>query len=374
MERIGIFGGTFDPVHNEHVYLAQQVKRELGLSALIAVPTLIPPHKSHSECAPAAARCEMLALAFGRENVCDYEIREGGTSYTYKTLEYLKSVYPDRELIFLVGGDMLEDFKTWKYPERILAAARLAAFEREGTHVDFGRECSLIRERYGAEVIRLKSCGKKVSSTKIRLYTMFGLEISAYVPRKVEAYIRREGLYAPTLAVELVRSVLNERRFMHTANVAVCALDKAKILGLDRDRVFDACVYHDIAKFVDPKKQPGAVPADAPEPVAHAFLGAYMLEHEFGIKDEDILNAVKYHTTGRAGMSKLEKLVFVADMVEEGRKFEGVERLRELFDTDFDACFAACVETEYRHLTEEGKTPYFLTAQCYEYYVKEKKI
>lgn len=374
MNKIGILGGTFDPVHNEHITMAERVKEELNLSALVVVPTFTPPHKSHSECAPAAAREEMLKEVFGAENVCDYEIRAGGTSYTYKTLEYLKGIYPDGELFFIVGGDMLENFKTWRCPERILAAARLAAFEREGAYVDFDKERRYLAERYGADVIRLSYRGKQVSSTKIRLYAMFGLDVSPFVPAAVARYIAEKGLYPPTPAVELVKSVLHEKRFRHTANVAACALDKAKGLNLDRDTVFDACVYHDIAKYADKSKFPSAVPADAPEPVAHAFLGAYMLEHAFGVTDGDVLNAVRYHTTGRAGMSNLEKLVFVADMVEEGRSFEGVERLRMLFDADFDACFAACVETTYRHLVSEGKTPYRLTAECYDYYVKEKKI
>ncbi len=374
MEKIGIFGGTFDPVHNEHIRMAERVKEELCLSRVVAVPTFSPPHKTHSECAPAAARLEMLELAFGGKNVCDYEIREGGTSYTYKTLEHFKAVYPESELVFLVGGDMLEDFKTWRFPERILAAAKLAAFEREGAYVDFDRECGAIKTRFGADVIRLSYRGKRVSSTKIRLYAMFGLDISPYVPSAVARYIAGNGLYPPTPAVRLVRTVLGEKRFAHTANVAACALDKAKSLGLDRDKVFDACVYHDIAKYADKAKFPAAVPADAPAPVAHAFLGAYMLEHVYGVKDRDVINAVRYHTTGRAGMSDLEKLVFVADMVEEGRTFDGAERLRRLFDADFDACFSACVETTRRHLLEAGKTPYRLTEECYDYYVKEKRI
>ena len=73
MNKIGILGGTFDPVHNEHITMAERVKEELNLSALVVVPTFTPPHKSHSECAPAAAREEMLKEVFGAENVCDYE-------------------------------------------------------------------------------------------------------------------------------------------------------------------------------------------------------------------------------------------------------------------------------------------------------------
>ena len=142
MERIGVLGGTFDPVHKEHIAMAEGVKSELALDKLIVVPTFVPPHKTHSECAPAADRLAMLKTAFdglGAE-ICEYEIEQGGTSYTYKTLEHIRGKYPQSKLYFIVGGDMLVDFKTWRYPERILAAADLAVFRREGYFADVAAE------------------------------------------------------------------------------------------------------------------------------------------------------------------------------------------------------------------------------------------
>lgn len=374
MERIGVLGGTFDPVHKEHIAMAEGVKSELALDKLIVVPTFVPPHKTHSECAPAADRLAMLKTAFdglGAE-ICEYEIEQGGTSYTYKTLEHIRGKYPQSKLYFIVGGDMLVDFKTWRYPERILAAADLAVFRREGYFADVAAEWAYFARRFGKEFTELSYCGKHVSSTKIRIYSMFGLDISPFVSESVAAYIENHRLYPPTAAVELVKSVLAAKRFRHTADVAACALDKAKALGVDRDKAFDACVLHDIAKYVDPKTFPEAVEKDVPAPVVHAFLGAYMLEKVFGVKDGEILDAVRYHTTGRADMRPLEKLVFVADMVEEGRTFQGVEELRRLYDTDFDACFKECIRITYEHLVQEGKTPHKYTAEAYEYYVKEK--
>lgn len=374
MERIGVLGGTFDPVHREHISMADGVMRELALDRLIVMPTFVPPHKVHSECAPAADRLEMCRLAFAgrRADVCGYEIERGGTSYTYKTLEHLKEKYPESKLYFIVGGDMLVDFKTWRYPERILAAADLAVFRRDGYYADVEAERKYFKSRFGKGFTELAYTGRRVSSTKIRIYAMFGLDVFGFVPENVGAYMEKRGLYPPTPAVELVKSVLDKRRFRHTANVAACALDKAKTLGIDRDKAFDACVLHDIAKYADKALYPGAVAEDVPAPVAHAFLGAYMLENVFGVKDGEILDAVRYHTTARAGMSPLEKLVFTADMVEEDRCFAGVEKLRRLYDTDFERCFAECVRTTYEHLLKEGKNPYKYTEEAYEYYVKEK--
>ena len=369
-----MLGGTFDPVHKEHIAMAEGVIRELGLNKLIVVPTFIPPHKTHSECAPAADRLAMLKLAFEGINaeICEYEIEQGGTSYTYKTLEHIRKIYPESALYFIVGGDMLVDFKTWRYPERILAAADLAVFKRDGYFADVAAERKYFSERFGKGFTELAYLGKHVSSTKIRIYAMFGLDISPYVSQSVAEYIEKHNLYPPTPAVELVKSVLAEKRFRHTADVAACALDKAKALGVGRNKAFDACVLHDIAKYVNPANFPGAMEKDVPAPVAHAFLGAYMLKNVFGVQDEEILDAVRYHTTGRAGMRPLEKLVFVADMVEEGRTFAGVEELRRLYDTNFDACFKECIRITYEHLIEEGNTPYKYTVEAYDYYVKEK--
>jgi nicotinate-nucleotide adenylyltransferase len=123
MKRIGVLGGTFNPVHSEHVALAKSAVKELELDKLLVMPTYISPHKNTTP-ASSQDRLNMLKLAFlGQDKieVSDYEIKRQGKSYTYLTVEYLKE-QEDCELFFIVGGDMLTDFKTWKYPERILNA------------------------------------------------------------------------------------------------------------------------------------------------------------------------------------------------------------------------------------------------------------
>lgn len=371
MKKTGVFGGTFDPVHKEHVNMAFDVARELKLDKLIIMPTYRPPHKTHGEGAAAEHRLAMTRLAFCDPlfTVSDYEIKEGGTSYTYKTLEHLKT--EGEELYFIVGGDMLVDFKTWRFPERILAAAELAVFEREGYNAPFEEEKRYFTDSYGKSFIKLGYVGKNVSSTKIRVYNMFGLPIDGFTPTAVADYIAANGLYQPNAYTEVVRSMLPERRLIHTANVVACALDKAKPLELNRDDVFTACALHDIAKYLDPKDFPDAnIPEDVPKPVVHAFLGEYFAREKLGIKNEDILSAIKYHTSGRAEMSNLEKLVFVADMVEEGRSYDGVEELRRLYDTDFDMCFKTCLKEELAHLKNKNAVIYAETLNAYDYYIK----
>ena len=373
MKKIGVLGGTFDPVHNEHVKMANEVIKELKLDKLIVMPTACPPHKVHSEMVDATHRLNMANLAFvsPKITVSDYEINEGGKSYTYKTLEHIKKTQEDAEIFFIVGGDMLVDFKTWKFPERILEVATLAVFNREGYHANYDEEEKYFEKNFSKSFIRLNFSGKNVSSTKIRIYSMFGLDVTPFVPDLVASYIKENNLYKANAYVEFVKSVLPEKRLIHTANVIACALDKAKPLNVDRDDVFTACTLHDVAKYLKREDYPLAeIPDDMPSAVVHAFLGEYVAREKLGIKNQDILNAIKYHTSGRENMSNLEKLVFVADMVEEGRTYDGVDELRKLYDVDFEKCFIECLKEEMIHLKNKKTQIFYLTEKAYDYYVK----
>ena len=179
MEKIGIFGGTFNPVHAEHVEVAIAAINELNLDKLIIMPTFSSPHKT---LIPASAedRINMLSIAFSgidKAVISDYEIKKQGTSFTYLTVEHYKELYPNAKLFFIVGGDMLTDFKTWKFPERILAAATLAVFERENFKTDFAAEKKYFKQTFDKDFIKLSYIGKNFSSTKIRVYSMLNLDL-----------------------------------------------------------------------------------------------------------------------------------------------------------------------------------------------------
>ena len=131
--RIGIFGGSFDPVHNEHVRLARETIECLQLDRLFIMPAHTPPHKPDRVLSSNQDRLEMCRLGFANVNgavVCDYEINNGGTSYTYLTCRYFRELYPNAEIFWLVGTDMLRDFPTWKNPTSILNDVTLAVCGR----------------------------------------------------------------------------------------------------------------------------------------------------------------------------------------------------------------------------------------------------
>ncbi|MBR5900176.1 MAG: nicotinate (nicotinamide) nucleotide adenylyltransferase [Clostridia bacterium] len=376
MERTAIFGGSFNPVHNEHIAIAKMAIEQLKLDRLIVMPTYIAPHKDASSTS-AEHRFNMLKLAFEKVEkveVSDYEIKKGGTSYTYLTVEHFKNTL-NGELFFLVGADMLKDFKTWRYPERILSACTLCAFDRGGETTDYQLERQNFINNYGKDFILLKGGGQKQSSTKIRVYNELGLDITLQTPKKVCDYIKENGLYLGDKYSEFIKKSLPQKRLVHTANVVISALAKYKELGLDKRKVRISAMLHDCAKYIDPKTVEGfSVPSDMPAPVVHAFLGAFIAKNYLGITDEDIINAIRYHTSGRAKMSALEKLIFTADMIEDGRVYEGVEQLRKLFYlTDFDECFTTCLKEEMQHLLNKKQPIYFETLNAYEYFVKRKE-
>lgn len=376
MERIGIFGGTFNPVHAEHVEIVKAAIKELNLDKLYIMPTFLSPHKT---LVPASAkdRVNMLTLAFSgveRAEVSEYEIEKGGTSYTYQTAEEFRKRYIDAEIFWIVGADMLADFKTWRNPQRILNAVNLAVFGREDFKIDYKAEQEYFIKNFGKEFFKLAFTGKVCSSTKIRVYSSFGLNISKLTPQSVAEYIKDNSLYPADEYVEFVKKHLPEKRLVHTANVVIAALSKAKENGLDAQQVMTAATLHDCAKYINPQDfKDFVMPEGVPKPVEHSFLGAFVAENVLGIEDQEIIDAIKYHTSGKANMSTLAKLIFVADMVEEGRDYSGVETLREYFNKDLDECFSKCLEEELIHLINKKQYIYSETLNAYDYYVKGKK-
>ncbi len=374
MKKIAILGGTFDPVHIEHIHLAKSAIIELGLDKLIVMPTYISPHKSAMP-TDSKHRLNMLKTAFEgvpEIELSDFEILKQGKSYTYQTVEYFRTQF-DGELYFIVGGDMLNDFKNWRYPERILSVCKLAVFSRDEFFTDYEKESDYFLNRFNSSFTRLNYIGKNASSTKIRVYNSFGLSLDGLTDSKVIDYIAKNGLYKGDKYTDYIRKNLPEKRIKHTANVVVTALKKAKSLGLDADKVKLTATLHDCAKYINPESESGFILSEGvPQPVVHAFLGAYVAQKYLGVTDEEVLDAIRYHTSGKADMTTLGKLIFVADMVEEGRVYDGVDKLRALYEKDdFETCFVECLKEEFIHLLNKKQYIYAETLNAFAYYVKE---
>lgn len=197
--RLGIFGGTFDPVHYGHLLLAEQCREQCRLDEVCFVPAGIPPHKMSQTIASGTARAEMLELAIaGHEkfSVDRRELKKPAAAFTVETLAEFNSEDPTRELFFLMGADSLRDFPTWREPQRILELATLAVVNRGDEPLpDFGP----LQRQFGPAAAN-RVCSVTIpaidfSATDLRRRVAAGQSIRFMTPRAVECYIRTHSLY-----------------------------------------------------------------------------------------------------------------------------------------------------------------------------------
>jgi nicotinate-nucleotide adenylyltransferase len=200
-KKIGIIGGSFDPVHIGHLIIAQDAAERLELSQVIFVPAAIPPHKQHLQQANIEHRVNMLQIALEgdiRFSVSDIEMRRGGVSYTIDTVRELKALHPDSELVLIVGSDTLVDLHNWYQPEELLSLCEVASFLRPGENsVDQIAEkiCFSTTQKKAVMKNLIKAHQVEVSSTEIRMRVAEGLGIRYLVPPEVEMYIYEHSLY-----------------------------------------------------------------------------------------------------------------------------------------------------------------------------------
>jgi nicotinate-nucleotide adenylyltransferase len=199
--RLGLFGGTFDPVHLGHLLLAESCHQQRQLDEVWFLPTAVPPHKQGRPLTSAAMRVEMLELAIAGNpafSVSRHETDRGGVNFTVDTLSHFRHEYPDAELYFLLGADMLHDLPRWHDPARVCELATAIVVRRPGTgEPDFDCLDSLATcehiERIRRLQVEMPEIG--ISGTDIRQRVQAGLSIRYLTPRAVEKYIETHRLY-----------------------------------------------------------------------------------------------------------------------------------------------------------------------------------
>nr|WP_325180130.1 nicotinate (nicotinamide) nucleotide adenylyltransferase [uncultured Oscillibacter sp.] len=362
--KIGVYGGAFNPPHLGHITAARAVFGLLKLDKLLVIPTGHPPHKALPSESPAPEqRLEMTRLAMeqtglgDKAEVLDLELRRGGNSYTADTLACLKEKYPEDELWLLMGADMFLTLHTWHEPERILSLAGVAAFGRTEADTEelFSVQRDFLCRRFPqARIFTLSIPGVvDVSSTELRERLARG-EGGGLLAPAVYGYILREKLYGTAadlknLSLEQLRPValscLNHRRIPHVLGTEQEAVRLAERWGADAEKARRAALLHDCTKKLSLPEQLALaerfhVPLDEMErreiKLLHAKTGAGIAEAVFGT-DEEITNAIRWHTTGRGDMTLLEKVLYLADYIEPTRVFPGVEALRRTCYEDLDA-------------------------------------
>ena len=375
MKRIGILGGTFDPVHCGHLHLAEDAMKQGGLDEVIFIPARLQPFKLGKKITSGTDRLAMLQLATADHpefTVSSIELDAEGVSYTYLTLRALQKKYgADAKLYFITGTDAFLKIELWMMAEEILSSYGFLIGTRPGYRQEELAACiKRVRERFGTEVTNIDNTKYDISSTQIREKLEQGESAEGLLPEAVEDYIRREGLYTDgsldcahwkSVIEPYIKEHLKPKRLKHTYGVAAEAKKLALRYGEDPEKAELAGLCHDMMRNISPEESAELVHryglpeklAESPN-LAHGKIAAKVLQEVYGMQDADLLHAVMYHTTGRCGMSRLEKILYLADAIEPGRDYPQVDALRKAAEENLDKACVLCMERSMEYVRSTG--------------------
>ena len=356
--RIGLMGGTFDPVHRAHVEMARRAMEQCALDAVLFLVSGDPPHKSAR--APAADRFAMLELALAKEPglyPSRVELDRKGVIYTVDTLRILCKELPKAEFTYIVGADTFYDLSHggWRNVEEIYGLTRFVVFDRPDA-----KPMELPGGRVRAEFAQMPLLN--ISSTAVRRRVAQGLPYEELVHPNVARYIEEHGLYRGegiglNEAQEMLKGMVKPSRFRHILGVVESAEELAARFGVEPRRARWAALLHDCAKgmsYEDSVLAAGRIepPVDrvtlSQPALIHAPVGALLAREVFGVEDEAVLEAIRVHTTGKRGMTALDLLLYVAYTIEPGREFPGVEEIRAAAKEDLVRAAVLCMNSTIR--------------------------
>lgn len=369
--KVGILGGTLDPIHNGHIEIALKAMDVLGLDGVALMPAGDPPHKRRVT--DKADRLQMARLAAEIHPglyASDVEIKREGRTYTVDTLTALSVERPDVEWTYIIGADTLNTLDSWREFPRVARLCAFAVINRPGCDVELARmKAQAVTACYGTKVTMLPVSGPALSSTRIRQQVAAGEDIAPYVPRNVADYIREKGLYlcdySEAQILEKLRDMITFRRYTHTLGVADTAERLAPSCGVDPKRARLAGLLHDCAKSMPLEEMRKLVMENLPDwdeaeletrQILHAPAGMILARDMFGVRDGQILSAIRKHTVGAGDMSPMDALIYVSDFIEPGREpFPGLEKARKLADKDIYRAMLCCAELTAKHLRSRGQ-------------------
>lgn len=369
-----LFGGTFDPPHLGHAALLRHAIEAVAPDRVIVMPAGTPPHKAASQ-TPGTWRYAMCAGFLdidARIARSRYEIDRPGKSYTVCTVEYLKQRWPGATIYLAIGSDMLLSFTEWYQWQRLLRLVTLVAQSRDDAETAAMQPAIEALRAAGGKVLFLPVSVLRLSSSELRTAAAEGEDISSLVLPGAQQVITMHHLYRKGIPAvidadyckKLAKRNLSEKRYTHTLNVAKLAKKLAKRYGADPDKAQIAGLLHDICKE-RPKPEllqmlrENAImtdnAAEKPAGIWHAAAAMVYLKNELGIEDEEILGAVRWHTSGRAKMTTLEKIIYMADMCSAERSYREVDELRALLKVDLDRALTKALAYSIGWLKEEKR-------------------
>ncbi len=383
--KLGIYGGSFSPVHIGHFKSALHFYDHCKLDKLLIMPVSVPPHKAALHIAPGQLRVQMLKKAFSQKKIgernieiSDFELSREGKSYTYLTLQHFAQ--SGDELYLLMGSDMFLTLDQWKNPDIICNLATIVLNPRETDQplAAFEEKKKQYINQYGARVILCDFEPLEVSSSHIRAILDRGAPWEGLLDPEVLQIIKEHKLYGSVSHPDIIKkelpALLSAKRCAHVLSVEREVIKMAELFALDEEQTLilrRGALLHDITHEKSFEEQQllfalygmELTQDDQKSPaVLHQITGALVALDRYGVSAQ-CANAIACHTTGKAGMTLIEKLLCLADYIEETRTYPSCMALRHIFyeempaeqkEAHLDRCMLIYFENTVRHLEEKG--------------------
>lgn len=361
MKRIGILGGSFDPIHIGHTILIQEAIQALSLDTFYVIPTKHNPWKDE-EYTTVEHRLAMLALAlkdFDKVKINTIELDSlDDKNFTIDTIKKLKESHLDVQFYYIMGMDQAQNFHRWKEAKEISELVQLVTFDRVGYTSNENIDIY--------HFIHLDIEPMKVASSDIRNGDILDLDPN------VLRYIVKNGLYLETM----IRPMMSKKRYNHTVSMAALARDIAISNGLDGTKAYVAGMLHDIAKEMDQElaikimNECYAIYKDKPYPVWHQWLSEYEAKYRYLVDDTEILQAIRHHTTASLTMSPLDMCIYVADKYDPYRDYDASKEIA-LCKKDILAGFKQCLKDFYDFSKQNNRKIDSCFFEIYKQFVEE---
>ncbi|MFW5873283.1 MAG: nicotinate-nucleotide adenylyltransferase [Bacillota bacterium] len=374
-KHIVIYGGTFDPPHLGHLFLAEAAREKQGAEQVVFLPAGDPPHKQNKMISNSRDRYNMVYLATKDNpyfNVSNFEIKQTGLSFTARTLKYFKD--QGFKISFIIGADSLDEIFSWKKPDYILKNSELLVLPRKDYDID-----EILSDKkyknYLDNIKKLTTGRIDFSSSQIRNRVRNNKRIKYMTPFEVEEYIVRNRLYMTSngkdidIDINLITEIkdylknnLTDYRYNHTLRVLETALKinpekellhKIKIAAL----CHDLCKGYEnlrLQKLVAKSRWPLKSFEYNKESLLHGPASAYLAEIKFDITDSQVLEAIRYHTIGHPDLGLVGKIIFLADKIEPGRNYPGRDDIYSLSFKNIDQAVLKLSNYNLEYLTDKN--------------------